>query len=79
MRAYRNSGGNSGIAEYEYDDEKILVKFDDKMVYEYRRDAIGDSNFTEMVRLANSGQGLNGFIMRNGSIKFRYSNKHRDW
>lgn len=77
MRTYRNGGGNSGIAEYEYDDEKIRVKFDDNVVYEYRRDVIGDSNFAEMVRLADSGHGLNGFIMRNRSIKSRYSNKYR--
>lgn len=75
MKQYRNIGGNSGIKGYEYNSDSIWVLFSDNWVYEYRKAVIGTYDFSEMCRLADYGEGLNGYIMRNRHIKNGYSNK----
>ena len=77
MKKYLNKGYNSGIVAYEHDGNKILVKFHDGWVYEYRRERIGDSSYDKMVQLAEEGAGLNSYINRNRNVSKGFSNKFR--
>ena len=79
MTPYKNNGGDSGIVAYDYDDSRILVKFSDNVVYEYRKERIGESAFRQMIGLAGQGSGLNSFIMRNSFVRNGYSSKRRDF
>ena len=74
MKQYRNIGSDSGIKGYEYNNESTWVLFSDDWAYEYRKAVIGAYNFIEMCRLADLGDGLNGYIMRNSQIRNGYSN-----
>ena len=79
MKPYNNNGGHSGIIAYDYDDSRILVKFSDNVVYEYRKERIGESAFQQMIELADQGSGLNSFIMRNSFVRKGYSGKRRNF
>lgn len=68
-----HNGGLSGIVAYDYDDSRILVKFSGNVVYEYRKERIGESAFQQMIELADQGSGLNSFIMRNSFVRKGYS------
>ena len=73
----KNTGRDSGIPAYEYDEDHILVRFHDGMLYEYRKQDIGELSFEEMCRLAENGQGLNSYINRNRHISKGYYSKRR--
>ena len=77
MKVYKNMGNDSGISAYEYDDDRILVKFHDGWIYEYRKMDIGESDFEEMCRLAEEGGGLNSYINRNRHIRNGFYSKRR--
>lgn len=74
MNVYINIGGNSGIHAYEIYDDSISVQFKDGSVYEYSYMSAGKENIEMMKTLAESGQGLNSFIMRN--VRTQFSAKH---
>lgn len=76
FKQYRNLGGNSGIAEYAYDDSIIHVRFRDGMTYVYTVSSVGTSNFQRMVELARRGVGLNSFIMRNSDVRKGFQHKY---
>lgn len=70
MKRYANLGGNSKVLFYEYGDDYITVQFRTGTPYTYSYQSAGASNVEEMKRLADSGCGLNSFIMRN--VRTRY-------
>ena len=79
MKPFKSNEGRSGIVAYDYDDSRILVKFSDNVVYECRKERIGESAFQQMIELADQGSGLNGFIMRNSFVRKGYSGKRHNF
>ncbi len=65
MQRYANFGGNSSIAGYEIEPTHIRVMFNNGDLYSYSYASAGISNVEQMKKLAQSGHGLNSFIMRN--------------
>ena len=64
MLTYGDGSGRSGVTAYEPIPEGIRVQFRQKSVYRYTNESAGAENIDEMLRLAASGRGLNGFINR---------------
>ena len=62
MTAYRNTGGNSGVAAFECGSDYIKVQFSTGAVYLYNYQSAGRSNIEHMKVLAKNGSGLNAFI-----------------
>lgn len=75
MKAYGNIGGDSGVSAYEYGDDWIRVRFTKGGTYEYRAAKIGLSHIEAMKRLADAGNGLNGYIRSNPDVRDGYSSK----
>ncbi len=67
MKNYANLGGNSSIKYYEYETTFITVQFSSGKSYTYSYESAGINNVEHMKKLADSGSGLNSFIMRNVS------------
>lgn len=67
MTPYANSGGDSGVVSYSFTDSSITVRFAGGRArnYEYTDASAGPEAVTEMIRLAQSGQGLNSYISTN--------------
>ncbi len=65
MKRYANFGGNSSVRYYEYGDNYITVQFKTGAPYTYSYSSAGAYNVENMKRLADSGQGLGSYIMRN--------------
>lgn len=70
LRHYRNLSGGSGVAAYQIGPGAIAVRFTDGVTYVYTDRTAGAARIREMQRLAEAGQGLNGFISR--VVKDRY-------
>lgn len=64
MQNYYNIGGNSSIAGYEIEPTRVRVKFSDGKIYSWSYASAGRNNVETMKQLAQSGSGLNSFIMR---------------
>jgi hypothetical protein len=75
MKAYRDIGGDSGIYAYDYGDDWIKVQFKGGQAYEYQASKIGQAHITAMKALADAGDGLNSYIMRNPTVKNGWSSK----
>lgn len=75
FKPYRNLGGNSGVAAYEIRSDFIRVQFSTGAIYRYTYESAGKDNIESMKKLAEKGQGLNGFINRN--VKYRYAARER--
>jgi hypothetical protein len=75
MKAYKDINGDSGISAYDYGDAWIKVLFKDGKTYEYQASKIGQAHITAMKALADAGDGLNSYIMRNPTIKNGWSSK----
>lgn len=75
MKVYRDINGDSGISAYNYGDDWIGVQFKDGKTYEYRASKIGQAHITAMKVLADAGDGLNSYIMRNPTVKSGWSSK----
>lgn len=75
MAIYKNLDGDSNIVRYEYGPDWIKVEFRSgrDRIYLYTYASAGEVNIKEMKRLADLGDGLNSFIMRN--VKDDYSSK----
>jgi hypothetical protein len=65
VKSYANLGGNSNVISYEYGATYITVQFSTGRPYTYSYDSAGKDNIETAKRLADSGQGLNSFIMKN--------------
>lgn len=73
MQKYKNSGGNSGVDEFEIGADFITVRFHNgSKLYTYSYQSAGVEKVEQMKRLALSGHGLNGYIntyARNDYVK----------
>ena len=65
MKAYANFGGKSSVRYYEYGNTYITVQFKSGSPYTYSYSSAGELNVETMKWLADSGQGLGSYIMRN--------------
>lgn len=76
MPAYKNLGGNSGVASWEEGDDWIEVAFKDGSKYLYTQSSLGSIDAVNILKgIADSGQGLNAYI--NKYVKKRYASKSR--
>lgn len=75
MKAYGAINGDSGISAYDYGDDWIKVQFKDGKYYDYQASKIGQVHITAMKVLADIGDGLNAYIMRNPTVKKGWSSK----
>jgi len=73
MTPYRNLGGNSNVSAYELGSDSIRVRFGDGHIYTYTERSAGSAHIAHMKSLANSGQGLNGYI--NAHVGKLYASK----
>lgn len=62
MQPYQNSSGSSNIDSYEIGDNYVRVGFSNGDVYVYTNDSAGEEVVNQMKSIAQSGNGLNGFI-----------------
>lgn len=65
MKQYANIGGNSSVRYCEYGANFITVQFSSGRPYTYSDESAGAENIEQMKKLADFGQGLGSFIMRN--------------
>jgi hypothetical protein len=63
MPMYNNTSGSSNITAYNIGDDFVQVMFGNGQVYKYTYDSAGEDNVEEMKRLAESGSGLNSYIL----------------
>lgn len=75
MQRYKNLGGDSNVAAYEYGSDFIRVQFNDGSVYLYTNSSAGSYNIDTMKKLADAGHGLNSFI--NTNVRKAYKTKER--
>lgn len=75
MIRYKNLGGNSSVIAYEYDTTSIRVQFGDDSVYEYTNEKPGEKEVGIMIKLAEIGQGLCGYINSNKHVRFGYARR----
>jgi hypothetical protein len=75
MQRYKNLGGNSNVAAYEYGSDFIRVQFQDGSVYLYTYSSAGSQNIERMKQLADAGRGVNSFI--NTNVRKSYKVKER--
>lgn len=65
MAVYENISGGSNIVGYNMGDDFISVMFNNGQVYNYTYDSAGMDNVEQMKQLAQTGSGLNSFILNN--------------
>ncbi|WP_424492957.1 hypothetical protein [Salinimicrobium sp. GXAS 041] len=70
MQKYRNYSGNSGVSGFEFQEEAILVEFNQQDIYKYTFSSAGEKHVLEMKRLAIAGKGLSTYISRNVKKKY---------
>jgi hypothetical protein len=75
MQRYKNLGGDSNVAAYEYGSDFVRVQFQDGSVYLYTYSSAGSQNIERMKPLADAGHGLNSFI--NTNVRKSYKTKER--
>ena len=65
MPLYKDLDGDSGIRSYEIGDSFIMVTFDGGKTYRWSYAKAGRFHVEQMKKLAEYGDGLNSYIMRN--------------
>lgn len=75
MKEYADIDGDSGIASFDAGDGYIVVFFKDGSAYEYTNAATEAAHVTQMIALAEVGEGLNSYINRN--VRENYSRRLR--
>lgn len=75
MQKYKNLDGDSGVEEFETGSDRITVKFKGGAEYTYTNQSAGAENVRQAVALAEGGEGLNAFIMKN--MRTKYASKSR--
>ena len=73
MQKYVDKNGDSGISDYEYDNNQIKIKFKFGKTYTYPSSKVGLTHFNNMRKLADAGDGLNAYINTNPEVKKGYS------
>ncbi len=63
MKRYQNYGGNSNVSLYEYGVDYITVMISTGAQYTYNYKSAGVEHVETMKKLADSGSGLNSYIM----------------
>ncbi len=71
MERYANTNGTSGVSSYEIGTDYIWVEFTTGSIYEYTYASAGRNHIENMKTLAQSGSGLNSYIMK--YVKKNYS------
>lgn len=56
------------VVQYEYDDESIRIWLTNHDVLEYTLENVGQYVFNELIRLADAGRGLEGYL-KSAAIK----------
>lgn len=64
MEKYKNLSGKSSIDSFEEKTDGIIVMFDTGKIYSYSYAKAGVYHVENMKRLAQSGSGLNSYIMK---------------
>lgn len=72
MKIYKDINNDSSVIAYDYTDTSIKVQFESGKVYEYYGSIIGLQHLSNLKRLADSGDGLNEYIIRNSVVKNGY-------
>jgi hypothetical protein len=75
MEPYKNLGGDSNVAAYEIASDTIKVQFRDGWIYTYTYQSAGQNKIEQMKTLAQVGQGLNSFIIKN--VRKAYATKSK--
>ncbi len=71
MQIYTDVNGDSGVAAYEIGADFIHVQFKKSGVtYSYTYASAGEGTVEKMKQLAEAGDGLNAFIMRNARTAY---------
>lgn len=71
MQRYLNVDGDSNVEAYDIGIDYIDVKFfKTARIYRYSYSSAGQENVEAMKQLAQKGNGLNSFIMRNVRMKY---------
>ena len=73
MEVYRDIHGDSGVSAFEVGDDSIIVRFTKGGMYLYNYSKTGTYHVNNMIRLARTGNGLNGYISLNA--KHTYARK----
>ncbi len=73
MKPYKDINHDSGVSAYEYTETSIFVQFKTGKIYEYPASKIGATHLNNMKRLADAGDGLNAYIMKNDVVKTGYA------
>jgi hypothetical protein len=74
MALYQNIGGRSSISSYDLGKGFLRVYFKEGGSYTYTTASVGQETLNEMIELAKSGQGLNGYI--NLNVKEDFDDTH---
>jgi hypothetical protein len=62
MERYRNLSGDSGVTDYEFGADFILVRFRGRVAYRYGHTRPGQHHVDRMKALAVAGRGLGTYI-----------------
>lgn len=73
MEIYCDTHGNSGVSAFEVGNDFIIVHFTKGGMYLYNYSKTGAYHVNNMIRLARTGNGLNGYI--NLNTKDTYARK----
>jgi len=65
MQPYANSSGKSAVTAFTFDDESITVEFKRGAAYLYTYQSAGAHHVEQMKMLAQAGQGLGTYIIKN--------------
>jgi hypothetical protein len=71
---YEDAKGKSRIMAYKIEDKEIHVMFVFGDIYVYTEATVGEKDLMHMKSLAETGQGLSGFI--NTYVRDKYSDKY---
>lgn len=64
MKKYKNLGGGSNVAAYEFGDDSITIEFIDGSVLKYDGKKPGAAHVAQMKVMAEAGRGLYDYIKR---------------
>lgn len=64
MKKYKNLGGGSNVAAYEFGDDSITIEFIDGSVMLYDAKKPGAAHVNQMKVMAENGKGLYDYIKR---------------
>jgi hypothetical protein len=75
MERYKNLSGDSGVHSYEFNNDQIVVRFNDRATYTYTNQSVGSTNLAKLKELATVGRGLNSYINKTPSVRKHYASR----